>query len=437
MSLTIVVLVIASTVVLFVQLRQSAEETLLARGLDRASALAMAARTVAPDDGVLQRLSSQLLDTTVLHSVVFDPRGQPLTAADPAPATVEEAATIVQAVLQSNHWQVQKKEAWLALDEYRLWYPLNAGPAAVQLQPGPPTGGPRVLLLSLDTTAAQAMVRKAQLHAFMITALLALLLALTVRQVRLDARQRQQRQQQEQQRRFLELGRLSAVLAHEVRNPLGAIKGFAQITAVRFDADDDARADMDVIVSECERLERLVESLLRYARPLSLQRQATDVSELLDQVVKLALPAAASPQHTVHVAVASAPVLADLDRAQMTQALINIVGNALQAIGPQGEIWVSAWTEGSTLWLGVEDDGPGIAPAIRHEIFEPYVTSKATGTGIGLAITLRIVQAHAGEIIVFERTPHGTRMVVSLPNAVLRGQLPQALAATVKPEVST
>lgn len=418
-SVAVLLLVVASTAVLYVQVRRSADDALLARALDRATGLALAQRSMPLDDGVLARLAAGLVDVTVLHAVVLGPDGKPMGDGRLSDVEPQRAQEMASAVTQDGVWRAYRPAGLLGVERFELWYPLSTPDETKEplLRPGPPDMGPRVLLLVLDPGPEQRTVRQAVVHAAIITVLLVLLLLLTICQVRQAAKQRLQDEERANERRFLELGRLSAVLAHEIRNPLGAIKGFAQLTSTRFGADDPSRGDMDVIVSESTRLERLVESLLRYARPLDLQRQDTDLGELLAQSVRLAAAEGGAsmvlePPTAVRLAV---------DRDQLGQALGNILRNAIQAAGSEGRVVARLVGTPTEVRLEVDDSGPGIAPELRDEIFEPYFTTKATGTGIGLAVTRRIAQAHGGRIDIASPvgttvgSPAGTRMTIVLP----------------------
>ncbi len=415
-SLVVFVLVMASTAVLYVQLRRSADEVLLARGLDRATGLALAARSMPLDDGVLTRMSAELVDRTVQHAAVLGQDGAPLGHSLLGDISPQHAKDMVNRAVAENTWQVHGESSVLHAARLELWYPLvtvNRQLEPAILLPGAPDVGPRVLLLVLDPNEQQQTVRPALVHAAIITLLLAVLLALTVRQIRQTAIQRAQDAARSSEQRFLELGRLSAVLAHEIRNPLGAIKGFAQLTSPRFAPDDPARADMEVIVSESTRLEALVENLLRYARPLALSFQDVDVRELLQQSVRLTL--AGSGPSEIHLE-SGPPVLAAVDGDQLGRALINVLRNAVEASEGGSRVLARVLQDSNEVRMEIDDSGHGIPDELRQAVFEPYFTTKATGTGIGLAVTRRVIEAHGGRIEI-GRLPHGgTRMILIVPS---------------------
>ena len=415
-------LVVASTAVLYVRTQQAAGSLLVGRGVDRAAALAIAARATRVDDGVLARMAAGLVDETVTRALVFDPTGAPVRP--PAtPATAEEVThgrRMVARVLDGGSSVTHHRGGFGQTEPIELWYPLAVGAptmGAGSPVPGPHAGGPRVLLLVLEPASAAPLVRQTLVHAILITALLALLVVLTVRQGRLTARERRRELEHAAERRFSALGRLSAVLAHEVRNPLGAIKGFAQYTARRFDADDPARGDMDAIVAESTRLERLVDSLLLYARPRELQRELQDVRRVIERSLRLIEREAAERGVAVRPELGAEPALAEVDAEQLTQAMLNLTANAVEAMAEDGgELRVVLTSLGEAgLRVTVGDTGPGIDPEVLGEVFEPYVTRRAQGTGLGLAVVRRILRAHGGVVVVDSVPGQGTTFTMDLP----------------------
>jgi signal transduction histidine kinase len=215
--------------------------------------------------------------------------------------------------------------------------------------------------------------------------------------------------------RLAAVGELAAVVAHEVRNPLGVI--FNAISALRREGGQPLRPLLDILQEEADRLNLIIGDLLDFARPLVLAPEPGDLA----QVVREALASALSEGSGVTVEEAIEPTLpaVTMDRRMMRQALINVAANAVQAMPQGGRLKVTAASDrrGGRPMARVElrDEGVGIAPEVRDRIFEPFFTTKAAGTGLGLAVVKRIIDEHQGEIAVQAAEPKGTAVTIWLP----------------------
>lgn len=216
--------------------------------------------------------------------------------------------------------------------------------------------------------------------------------------------------------RLAVLGRLAAGLAHEIRNPLGAISGCVELVRENASLPDEDRTLLATVVREAARLNRLVSDMLTFARPRAPELAPTDLRALVLEVVTLANADVPRVRITVHHATDdAAPIVADVDAGQIRQVLWNLVRNAMQASPADGtiEVGLALRAEGIELW--VDDDGMGIAPHMRERIFDVFYSERERGTGLGLAIVKQIVAAHRGRIEVVPRDPAGTRFLVRLP----------------------
>jgi two-component system sensor histidine kinase HydH len=212
------------------------------------------------------------------------------------------------------------------------------------------------------------------------------------------------------------LGQLATAIAHEVRNPLAVMRSAAQGLLEGPDpVDDETRRASHFMVAEIDRLHSVVTSLLAFARPVQLRRQAVDVPALLERTERLAREEAA--QNGVRLqrrpAPADAVVFGDPDL--LCQVLLGLVANAAEAAGDTGDVLLEAERRPDAIDLVVADSGPGVAPELRARIFEPFFTTRPKGTGLGLAVARQIVEAHAGSISVQDRPGGGARFVVRLP----------------------
>ncbi len=232
--------------------------------------------------------------------------------------------------------------------------------------------------------------------------------------------------QLEEDQRLAALGAMSAGLAHEIRNPLAGVKGAAQVLATSHAMDADNAEMLDVIITEADRLDRVVRQFLDYARPFQLRVQAEDAERLARHAV--AVVSRGSLPEGVTLAVEAEPdlpaVAADADR--LTQVLLNLLHNAVDAAAGQEagrrEVRVAllrASLSGGrpAVEIAVRDDGPGLDPETAAQIFTPFFTTKQSGTGLGLPITRRLVEAHGGALDVRSREGAGATFAVRLPVA--------------------
>jgi len=220
--------------------------------------------------------------------------------------------------------------------------------------------------------------------------------------------------------RLAALGQLSAGLAHEIRNPLGVIKGSAEMLAHKLHDTQPLNAELaGYISSEVNRLNALVARFLDFARPLRLELHSVQITELLDRAaesVRVQMPDAAVTVER-HYEAGLPSVMAD-DRF-CESIFSNLITNAYQAMEGRGVLRLSAERESSDKNPGiiatVEDSGPGVAPEMQEQIFNPFITSKKDGVGLGLSIVAKIVDEHRGWIRLDTDSTKGARFRVFLP----------------------
>jgi len=195
------------------------------------------------------------------------------------------------------------------------------------------------------------------------------------------------------------IGELAAGIAHEIRNPLSSIRGFAQFLRHALKDKPQEQVYADTMVAEVDRINRVVSDLLTFARPMEAELVPTEITDLIEHAVRLVAADASSRDVQIQTRIADVSKL-PLDANQMTQALLNLLLNALQAVDPGGRIEIGADfnVEEACLHLWIADNGPGISPDQKEKIFEPFFTTREKGTGLGLAIVHKIVENHQGEI---------------------------------------
>lgn len=215
--------------------------------------------------------------------------------------------------------------------------------------------------------------------------------------------------------RMAAIGQLAAGVAHEVRNPLSSIKGYATYFGSLFEEDSDNRKAAEVMTSEVDRLNRVISELLEMARPADVKLRSTDVSNLLEGSLRLVKQEAESASVSVQLNVPQDVGEVPLDPDRMIQAMINLYVNSIQAMPDGGRLDVSARRQGAVLQLMVTDTGTGLPAGDASRIFNPYFTTKQAGTGLGLAIVSKIIEAHSGEIKVEHTGPNGTTFSIYIP----------------------
>lgn len=226
--------------------------------------------------------------------------------------------------------------------------------------------------------------------------------------------------------RLATLGTLAAGLAHEIKNPLGGIKGAAQLLRRAVGQDPALVEYTEIMIREADRVNLLLEQLLDLSRPARLHLAPLNIHELLDQVLLLERETAEGRK--VEVRKQYDPSLPPIcgDRPRLTQVFLNLVKNAAQAMGGEGCLTITTRIEtdfhireegkadGKFIWVDVQDNGAGIKEANLPYIFSPFFTTKNNGTGLGLAICYRIIKEHGGLIRVESREGEGTTFKVSL-----------------------
>ncbi|MBI2353883.1 MAG: sensor histidine kinase [Deltaproteobacteria bacterium] len=216
------------------------------------------------------------------------------------------------------------------------------------------------------------------------------------------------------------LGEMAAVLAHEIRNPLGSIRGTAEILRDDYRPGDAKHEFIEIQIRETERLNRVVEDFLRMARPQPSEKGRCVIQEELETIVTLVSNDARERRIRLVLEPPAADAVVRADGEKLRQAFLNIVINALQATPPEGSVDISTMpcqsdTDSPFYEIRFRDSGAGIDAATMERIFEPFFTTKQDGTGLGLAITRKIIEAHGGTLRVESEPGQGTSVIVRLP----------------------
>jgi two-component system sensor histidine kinase HydH len=216
--------------------------------------------------------------------------------------------------------------------------------------------------------------------------------------------------------RLASLGRLASGVAHEIRNPLSSVKGFAQYFRDKFEGGSEDKSYAEIMIKEVERLDRVITQLLDFARPQTLRRHPYSLSLILEHPLRLIQPGL--EESGIKLITSQFPDnKINVDSDQIGQALLNIFLNAMDSMERGGELRVHILPKperrGVEIWIS--DTGTGIRKEDITRIFDPFFSTKKKGTGLGLAITAKIIEAHGGEVFVESEEGKGTTFKIHLP----------------------
>jgi signal transduction histidine kinase len=225
-----------------------------------------------------------------------------------------------------------------------------------------------------------------------------------------------------QQRKILEtenlaaMGRAVSCIAHDMKTPLMAIGGF--VRQVRRKVSEDSLANkLDVAFEQVQRLEVLVSDMLAFAKPLNLQCQQGKINDLIEEVVMLAGEKAARHSVTIVTELQEDMPGTLYDQHRLQQALLNLINNALEASLSGEKVIVRGQCNGSSIIIEIIDRGEGIPKELQDDIFTPFVTTKKEGTGLGLPIVKKVIEAHEGSIELYKNTEKGMTSRITIPVA--------------------
>ena len=220
-------------------------------------------------------------------------------------------------------------------------------------------------------------------------------------------------------RRMAAIGRLTSGVGHEVKNPINAIVVHLELLRSKVGGEPTAGRHLEIIQSEIQRLDRVVQTLVDFSRPVELKLLDHDMRHIVSSVLMLASAGLESYSVTVVSQLPDHPVMVKVDADLLKQALLNVVLNGAQAMEDGGELSVRLTEDGRWATIKVQDHGEGIPDEIRPKIFDLYFTTKRDGSGIGLAMTYRILQLHHGQLDVESKVGEGSTFTLSVPTSGL------------------
>ena len=213
------------------------------------------------------------------------------------------------------------------------------------------------------------------------------------------------------------LGEMAATVAHEIRNPLGGIGGYASLLARSIPPEDPKRKYVDKIIGGISSLNKIVGNLLAYTRKTNLQKQNTDLVNWAEAILAHAEIEIEKEKKQLSIErnFPSEPLNAEIDAERLQQVMLNLLMNAIQAMETEGKISVGIGLKEKFAEITIADTGNGIEPEHLKNIFTPFFTTKEQGTGLGLAIVKKIIDLHEGEITVESTAGKGTSFCIKIP----------------------
>jgi two-component system sensor histidine kinase HydH len=221
----------------------------------------------------------------------------------------------------------------------------------------------------------------------------------------------------ERSQRLASLGKLAAGIAHEIRNPLSSIKGFATFFNERFKDMPEYQSTAEIMVKEVDRLNRVITQLLEFARPLEVIKKPASIQLLIQHSLKMIEGEAKSKNISITTKFSHEINEVHIDQDRINQVLLNLYLNAVEAMEDGGVLSVALSREDDTqkVRITVSDTGAGIKKEDMVHIFDPYFTTKQSGTGLGLAIVHKIIESHKGEVKIESKFGKGTTVTIILP----------------------
>lgn len=277
-----------------------------------------------------------------------------------------------------------------------------------------------VPLLYRDHAIGALNVYTAEQHRFdneeiRLLSALAHLSAIAIEKARLYEKVVDVEEQLRQNEKLSALGLLAAEIAHEIRNPLTVMKMLIHSLNLEFGAGDPRAKDVAIVTQKMAQLDKIVDRFLRFARTSEPQFRSENLNTIVEDVLLLVRHKLGQQGIELRKRLASPLPSVLCDRTQIEQVLLNLILNAAQAMPGGGTLTLSTTREEAAVSLRVADTGEGMTPARQKELFQPFLTSKPSGTGIGLAIVRKIVDTHRGQIEVRSRPAKGTQFRIRLP----------------------
>ncbi len=296
----------------------------------------------------------------------------------------------------------------------RAWRPDVVGEGFLHPDSGIKTTD-MIMRLALHTYPAEKIIRQANIQISSMFVSVILLWITGYFFIRASRRSEELTRLMGERERLAIIGEMASVLAHEIRNPLGSIKGFAQYLREQGGMRSTDSEPLDIIISESRRLELLTEDLLLYAKPVELKVSEFDLWKTIDETVKTAEHLFIGKKDIKISVRMPEGLMIVSDRDKVKQILLNLIQNSVDAIEGAGNVEIKAELLNERFIINIKDTGTGMSPDIKEKAFKPFFTTKTKGTGLGLAIVDKLLQAIGGTIVVDSDAVKGTIFRVNLP----------------------
>lgn len=406
-TVLIIFLVLSSAAVLYITaqntllVRQSADLALESTALSLSSSAEMELRANPGRPG--EQIRQLFSDRVVAYALIVAKDGKILFHTNPGLVGSMLREEGIARWLESGRASGRRIQLKTGLPAFEFNYILHR-----------PDGRSELLRLVLHTAPADRILAGTQRLWWTVSLLLVLLWIIGFLLERMSSRQTRLAEQLEKKEKMALIGQMTAVLAHEIRNALGGIKGYTQWVAEKMEPEDSRKDGLSFVLKGTERIETLVNDLLLFSREETYTFEELSPEPLIREALAMGLP---SWEGGIEIAVEpEARIRADRDK--FSRVLFNGLQNALQAMGSKGQLGVTARPASGWVEIRIEDTGPGIPRESISKLFTPFFTTKTNGTGLGLAYSRKVVEGMGGTISLFNRPDRpGACLAMKFPRA--------------------
>jgi two-component system, NtrC family, sensor histidine kinase HydH len=399
--------ILLSTLIIYRNSLGAADEALRLQALGIAASLEPSLQTIKGKELLFSEINTSAAWEGIAYIALYDSNGKTLLHSNET--MIGRVFDLPEIRIAAKQNKIIYEYMTLLTDEevFVMNYPIAVGDSV------------NVLRIALHPYPAQDIVRQATFQIISVSFIVVFLWTIGFFLVRAVRKSDELTVMMAERERLAAIGEMAAVLAHEIRNPLGSIKGFAQYLAEGRKGGDE---ELNVIINEAVRLERLTGDLLLFARPAEPKAETFSLSGLIKEITASARASELVRRNSISLtASTSGDLIISTDKSMLRQILSNIVQNALEATGEKGIVGIAAEQKGDSVIIAVSDDGCGMDEETVNRAFDSFFTTKAKGSGLGLAIVSRLIKAINGIIDIQSSVGHGTVVSIILPAGLNEG----------------